>query len=109
MTDTTKVTAKATEVTKEMTIKALVTNLMTEWCSAGGIATDLNNRYSYSIDDENDFTFEKDGFLRINVDPKMVFTFLSELEAIIEPDYISFDDDDCYIRKDEVWIVVYYL
>ena len=94
---------------KTVTTKALVVGLMNAWCTEGGIASDLNNHWTYSPSEEHDdFEFtDKDGKVNINVVSELMFTFLSELEEVIgQPDYISFEHDSCWIKKDGLWVIV---
>ena len=99
-----------TIVTKAMMVEAQITDLLATWYSMGGIASDVDNYYSDNIDcEENDFSFKKDGVYIINVEPKMVFAFLTELQAITgQPDYINFSNNCCTIRKDTIQIEVLY-
>ena len=94
--------------TKKAT-KAIIVELMTEWCITGGLACDMNDYYSYSENDSEFIFSNKEGVFNIQVTPKMVFSFLSELEKKVNFDYVSFDTDICSIKTNGIWVNVHYM
>lgn len=87
--------------------KAMVLALMTDWV-ADELATDKNDQWGYF--DDYEFQFEKDDFLYIYVKRDLAFTFLSELQTIIEINRVYFDDRTCTIvTENDLKINVGYL